>query len=347
MKTTSSENRIEWIDCLKGLAIFAVVLGHMPYTSNTIHLKNIIYSFHMPLFFLLAGCTASISMNNSHKPFTFLKKRFFSVFIPYTVWCMISGVAFATSNEEVLNYDVSSHLQTFLTGNVNNWFLACLFTLQILFFLFHLLVNNTSNALRKVGSGIILFIIIFSLHRLFGRTSASSVCPLDFLTTAYIYFIPFAIGVAITQNDKLYHFFTKNNFLSLLCVVILIFSSSLNFFSHNYHKIITGCCVSCILIRLTIDLHNYSIKYPHLSLFSNYFSYLGKHSLSIYLLSGLFLPSLSFNLHSATQALIVMGIESMVICLICILLERMISTSSILALILFGKKIKYFNKHDQ
>ena len=45
--------RIAWIDAAKGIGILLVVLGH---TFNIpVWLHNWIYSFHMPLFFLLAG----------------------------------------------------------------------------------------------------------------------------------------------------------------------------------------------------------------------------------------------------------------------------------------------------
>ena len=44
--------RYTWIDCIKGIGIFLVVLGHI-YKDN--YIGQWIYSFHMPLFFMLSG----------------------------------------------------------------------------------------------------------------------------------------------------------------------------------------------------------------------------------------------------------------------------------------------------
>ena len=43
-------NRV--FDIMKGVGILSVILGHMDIES---YWRNVIYSFHMPLFFILAG----------------------------------------------------------------------------------------------------------------------------------------------------------------------------------------------------------------------------------------------------------------------------------------------------
>jgi fucose 4-O-acetylase-like acetyltransferase len=44
--------RIEWVDAARGIGIVAVVVGHV-WTKGV--LRDAVYSFHMPLFFLLSG----------------------------------------------------------------------------------------------------------------------------------------------------------------------------------------------------------------------------------------------------------------------------------------------------
>ncbi len=47
--------RIDWIDIAKGIAILLVIVGHT--VDNPSDVRHLIFSFHMPLFFILAGFT--------------------------------------------------------------------------------------------------------------------------------------------------------------------------------------------------------------------------------------------------------------------------------------------------
>ena len=76
-----SANRIEWIDAAKGVAIIAVIAGHSLSFGNPIH--SMAYSFHIPLFFFLAGIT--------YKPSNIkmmISKSFSRLLIPYFLLCI-------------------------------------------------------------------------------------------------------------------------------------------------------------------------------------------------------------------------------------------------------------------
>lgn len=47
--------RLDWIDIAKGVAIILVIVGHT--VPNPSPLRHAIFSFHMPVFFILAGYT--------------------------------------------------------------------------------------------------------------------------------------------------------------------------------------------------------------------------------------------------------------------------------------------------
>ena len=52
--------RIEWIDNAKGLGILFVIIAHViNHTQTLMSASTLIYTFHMPLFFILSGFTLS------------------------------------------------------------------------------------------------------------------------------------------------------------------------------------------------------------------------------------------------------------------------------------------------
>ena len=75
------KQRIRYIDLVKGIGIIAVIIGHM----NLWKLNKIIYSFHMPLFFLLAG--AFIPQKYSNKQYAIKKAK--QLLVPYVFTCVV------------------------------------------------------------------------------------------------------------------------------------------------------------------------------------------------------------------------------------------------------------------
>ena len=49
------KKRLDWLDIAKGIAILLVIVGHT--VNNPSPIRQVIFSFHMPLFFILAGYT--------------------------------------------------------------------------------------------------------------------------------------------------------------------------------------------------------------------------------------------------------------------------------------------------
>lgn len=77
----NTQGRIPWIDNMRGLLIFTVVLGHVISGENSFlttaigYTHYLIYSVHMSLFFMLSGYL-------SKRNFTF-SKVIFNFFLPY------------------------------------------------------------------------------------------------------------------------------------------------------------------------------------------------------------------------------------------------------------------------
>ena len=77
---TAKSGRIVWIDQLRSLAFLFVIIGHVAIPKE---MKSLIYSFHMPLFFLISGLT----INNQkilNIPFKdYVSKQAKSLLVPY------------------------------------------------------------------------------------------------------------------------------------------------------------------------------------------------------------------------------------------------------------------------
>ena len=81
--------RLIWIDVAKGLAILLVIMGHS--LDNLSFVRRIIFSFHMPLFFITAGYTFR------EKPrFEQLRTSAHRLLIPYTLLFMATTVVNVT-----------------------------------------------------------------------------------------------------------------------------------------------------------------------------------------------------------------------------------------------------------
>lgn len=91
-----SEKRIDYLDIAKGIGIILVVLGHsFPDASYTVGIQNpickvifeLIYTFHMPLFFFISGYLSPKLVIQKEKKM--ILKRISSLLIPYLFMSML------------------------------------------------------------------------------------------------------------------------------------------------------------------------------------------------------------------------------------------------------------------
>ena len=144
--------RINYLDYIKGFTILLVVLGHIYSADNPI--KIWIYSFHMPLFFIVSGF---LSTNKRLDIITTIKKKFKSIVIPYILF----GIVFLIFRAK-LNMGVQLNLESFIFSLLTSsslgalWFLPALFIIEIIF---ALLNKSKLNDIFKILITIILFLI--------------------------------------------------------------------------------------------------------------------------------------------------------------------------------------------
>lgn len=155
--------RTGWIDICKAVAIYCMVLGH---TGTSDNISYFIHVFHMPVFFMLSGYCFNESKNSDLWELT--KKRFKTLLIPYFVFgiglfLLWDAVLYIMHrNSEIRS--IQNLLISILWSNANasafgviQWFLPCLFFVEILF---ACLVKICKGKIFAIGGGIILISVI-------------------------------------------------------------------------------------------------------------------------------------------------------------------------------------------
>src|SRR5689334_23587470 len=154
--------RIEYMDIARGIGILLVVLGHNDFEVLSLFARQLIYSFHIPLFFFLSG----YFVNTSLSFFDFFKKRFngllkpflFTLFLIYFTSISFEKMGFNTAITRIVKalYGTGHYIDW-----VQLWFLPELFVVSLYAFIFITLVSKLHN--RWITWGILLLTLVASL----------------------------------------------------------------------------------------------------------------------------------------------------------------------------------------
>lgn len=269
--SNTSKNRINWIDQVRGFAIFMVVYGH---TFPVF--EKYIYTFHVPLFFCIAGFFHS--KNNS---LTITKIRFKQLMIPYFIWSIslyflwvfvtrFYGDSANLSLSPVKNLIGVFYAQggrEYMDWGIPLWFLPCIF---VVFSIFSFVQKIASKKIKALV--LVLLICIGFLMSYFSK---------------FNYFWSFDIALVALSFYSL-GFFFKNRLLNLnkkealwLLLLALIFHSILYFFNTkvdmyrsvygNQFVFITSGVFGCLFWLMFFK------SFPVF----NFLSYLGKNTIVI------------------------------------------------------------------
>ena len=149
-----NKKRLVFLDAAKGIAILFVVAGHLIKMKPSIidhgsELANLIYAFHMPVFFVISGMglylslgTVQITLQNLIERCKKYTKR---LLLCYFVWSLISY--FLSSINHKLNTEEWFWSIITFRGRAPIWFLGALFWGEIVFLLFNYFVKNKKTGL--------------------------------------------------------------------------------------------------------------------------------------------------------------------------------------------------------
>lgn len=145
MNNSKTKTRLTYIDIARGIAILLVVIGHMnQFYRNNLDISNpqmlsFIYTFHMPLFFIISGMLFSEKSFKDVSFTKFLIKKIKTLIVPYLFLDITGGLfnVFAYSDATIIN--IKNVVVNTLTLHCNvgaNWFISALFIGEIILYFF-------------------------------------------------------------------------------------------------------------------------------------------------------------------------------------------------------------------
>ncbi|WP_413666317.1 acyltransferase family protein [Mucilaginibacter sp. Mucisp86] len=276
MKNDISRSRLNWIDYAKGLGIILVVFGHVIKGLITVKLidptffyysVNFVYSFHMPLFFVLSGYFFLNSFNK-RGTWPFVKIKLETIAYPFVIWSIIQTVI-----EIKLSAYTNNHLHSDVLASClyiprsQFWFLYALFFINILNVLFFKITKKW-GLLISLMVWIAYYIMPAAVHD-FGK---------DTFEKVFVNLIYFQTGIFLSQYAGLTKKIISNGYLFILNLIIYSCSLYIYFnYPHTawYNEIfcqLSGCFSVFFICEF---LAQKSIL--------KFLEYLGINSLAIYL----------------------------------------------------------------
>lgn len=155
----SSTQRIEYLDLAKGFCILLVVLYHITFAYRVeMPCSAFFKAIRLPLYFFLSGC-----FFKAYGGFgDFLRRKTNKLLIPFIAWFVllsvllpylytILGIRIFYVSDIPLFYNVLQlyRQETFLTASI--WFLLCLFEVNILFYIIHIIADRMRERLQLIA----------------------------------------------------------------------------------------------------------------------------------------------------------------------------------------------------
>ena len=347
-----SNQRLEYIDALRGFTMILVVYCHISCVSLGIVDFNSTFSFNaffmllrMPLFFFVSGFVLykATQLWNLKNSFAFILKKFKVQIISTSIFFILFCYIF---NKSVLDgvMDASKY---------GYWFTIALFFFFVLFIITDFIIKRLNCKLAAE-----IFIWLTSGIVIRSLSSASTIEDLGISNNVasclglvyFKYYIFFVLGVVVKKVMP--HFFKLiNNGIATALIVVFFFVISIVYLKNDININVVLDDIVKVLIGAGGIITVFTFFYKYQNCFTKEkcvgrtLQYIGRRTLDIYLLHYLFLPhNLNmigewFTVHNNPTLELFIGIvlASMVIAL-CLVVSSIIRISPLLANWLFGVK---------
>lgn len=325
------KQRLGYIDELKGLAIFLVVVGHV-YIISFGFLKQdqsslwdrLISSFHMPLFAFLSGLFMSgeISRYKLKSKIERLVFPFFTIGVPYIYWRGLT-------------------ISDFFMDNVNYgfWYLKIIFISWLIVILYThitIYVFPKRNLCIDVFVGIVFYFLLYLIP----------VGSLAYLTLSWdrmIWLFPYILaGHLIMKYNMLDIIFSKEKWYSIIIIIAIACWITMVYFQHGRARYLLTPCLVYLIFSLFYRVRDKNTGLLHKTLLQ-----WGGQSLEIYVIhvfllhsTYVYMPREYLTFNSGFLILLANIVLSTIIVLSSIYISRIIKTSHWLGYICFGEKYK-------
>ena len=206
--------RIEWVDALKGLGIFAIYLGHNMGSAGRLY--PFVFTYHVPLFFFVAGFFSDVKANESY--WKYVLKQIKHLMIPYFGFVIISAIVFSLQSSRSFSLMLLQGLEGIRNQvfAASLWFIPCIFVMSILY-------NLILRAVKRKGFALVCALGLWAstqlVFPLFKVTIPSWFWNVD---SAMYYIIYYALGAVLFPFFKQYDFKTSKLTLKVLVVFFFI-----------------------------------------------------------------------------------------------------------------------------
>lgn len=277
--------RLEAVDIAKGIGIIFVVIGHVMQgvfdagiTIDEFSYRlayDIIYSFHMPMFFLISGLFffSTLDYVGSRQ---MVKQKVGTILYPYILWFIIQGslefLAAGIKNNPV----EASIIFAVWEPRMQFWFLYALFAFVI----------TTCFIFHNLGKGWIFLLLPMSLLVYLNPDKLPEGFIFYYFSGFYVYF---ATGLAISLIPQRFYAFTLPTIIAVIAPIAI---SLLYFYGRALYSEVskTQTMLTYFLALAMIFYILFFSKWlaaackPSVRATTTILSYLGKHSLVIYLI---------------------------------------------------------------
>lgn len=283
MNKQVAHGRNAYYDIIKGMLIVLVIIGHfLPGTLSDNYLRYIIYSFHMPVFFMLSGylfnCDKAMHMN------ALTRMKYYLVrFVPSWI-CATSVYYLLRRFLDGQNITIYDYIRSFIYPWYHLWyvigFLFCVFTVIVYLNINHGALKNNVQFFPLFVFSLFLFLMDeIDIATIAGDGTIGKCLSLVDYSVRPQFLLCFTIGMIIKEKEKCVRI--KNVYLTFSAIILLTLTST-GFFFQGISMI---CQISGFLFALCLFLiiiRNRNSRWTDIKI-ASLARYFGENSFAIYL----------------------------------------------------------------